>query len=248
MIKEKISEAIEKDPRILHNITLTKKSEFIDKNWCRPSSLGKCLRALGYKALGYKEEPMKARGLLTFRFGDLIEDLYAGVAEGLGLIKDRQKVVLCKLAGLPVSGSIDSVSSDGTIIIDFKSTTDIGFGMIERAGEDGIDIGYLVQQNIYMHAMGLKQAILFYVNKNAAHMHEVIINYNPSIIELVESKINKIKECLITKQLPARTYPPTDKGLLLWHCGYCNFRDYCYKTDMTINKKGKPEYKVLEVL
>jgi hypothetical protein len=209
----------------------------------RCSSAGSCTRQLAYKKLGFEGEKLSARALKVFRMGDLVEqDMLDALGE---LILEPQKEVVVDLGEIKLSGHIDglykSPELNETFVIDFKSINTRGF---TRAEKGEIDDKYKIQMCLYLFALGLKRAILVYYNKDTSAMCEVVITYDPTIIEQVKDKFIKVLNA--TKDnLPDRDYNIDDKDG--WICSYCAYILECYPDRELKIEKGKPKYVVKEV-
>jgi hypothetical protein len=130
-------------------------------------------------------------------------------------------------------------------IIDMKSCAYQKFAELQKLGADAVDIGIKVQQNIYMHAMGIKKCLLVFVNKNATQDLEVILDYDPKVITYATIAIETVKAATLDA-LPKRDYESNDKGILPWQCAYCGFLTTCWTgVIVEFDKKNKPVCKVL---
>lgn len=206
----------------------------------RASTAGSCIRSLCYQKLGIKGEPIGDRGLLTFKHGELVEQTLLSYAVG---IYDNQREVSITDGDITISGHIDGlfdwVHENGkeTIVIDFKSINTRGFS---KAQKGIVDYKYIVQMNLYMHALGLNKALLIYFNKDTSHLHEQIVYYDVNIVKHTIDKIHKVKEC--TKDsIPIGEYhiDSKDNG---WICSYCSYTSLCYPDRKVVIEKGKPKY------
>lgn len=222
-----------------------------DPNWLRASGLGKCRRALAYtKLVPELSAPIKARGLLTFEFGHMIEELYAGILEKIRVLTDRQKEVSLELSNSVITGHIDGVLTLGDVryVLDIKSCNTRKFSELKKSGAAALDRTYLVQLNIYMRALGILKGKFMFVNKdtNMDICHIIDIDYDPAIIDYVEAAVERVSGSGMDT-LPDREYAPDAKtGNLPWQCTYCGYCSVCWgKSEPTgFNAKGKPVYKI----
>ena len=205
----------------------------------RCSSSGSCTRQLAYKKLGYEGEELSARALKVFRMGDLVE---ADLVDALGeLLTDAQAEITCDLGEVKLSGHIDGTyfcpELKEKFVIDFKSINTRGFA---RAAKGEVDDKYKAQMNCYMHALGLRRAILIYYNKDTSATCEAVVEYDPTLIQKIKDKFIKVSQA--TKDnLPDRDYNIDDKKTG-WICNYCPYPVLCYDRKLEFENR-KPVYK-----
>lgn len=230
---------------IIEKLTEKIISERVEKDFCfRASSCGSCSRSLAYQRLGFKGEPIGARGLLTFKHGDLVEQTLLSYSVG---IYDTQREVRIIDGDLEISGHIDGLYNwvyDGgaeTVVIDFKSINTRGFARAEK-GE--CDNKYKVQMNLYMYALNLQKAVLIYFNKDTSHLCEVIVYRDDELIKTTLKRMHEVKNATIDT-LPDREYNIDDKATG-WICGYCAYTLLCYPDRELVIEKGKPKYNKTE--
>ncbi len=169
----------------------------------------------------------------------MLKSLYKKL-EG-GLIEEPQLKLDADLGGLVLSGHIDGLyycpELKEKFVIDFKSINTRGFA---RANKGEVDTKYKIQMCLYMHALGLKRAILLYYNKDTSAMCEAVVEYDPKIIEEVKQKFIKVAKA--TKDnLPDRDFDIEDKATG-WICNYCPYTILCHPDRELTIEKGKPKY------
>lgn len=204
-------------------------------NGLRASNSGKCTRQLAYLYHGFEGQKLNWRARLVFKLGHQIEADLVDIAQHYGLT-DMQRECSLEIAGKAISGHIDGILN-GDTIVDFKSCTTYSM----KAAKKG-DVGdYVYQMNFYMHALGLKQALLVYYCKETSALHEVILKYDPLIVNQIIEKFTKVIQSA-KDNLPDRDYGPTKTGLLPWQCSYCSYVTQCYEnTVMEFTPDGKPQ-------
>ena len=206
----------------------------------RASGCGGCVRALAYAKLGHKGEPIGERGLLTFKHGDLVEQTLRDLVPG---IYDNQREIKIIDGELVITGHIDGLydwiheNGKETVVIDFKSINTRGFSRAEK-GE--VDYKYIVQMNLYMHALKLKKAVLVYFNKDTSHLCECVLHYDEGIVKDTLLRMHRV--LMATEDsLPQGEYDIDDK-VKGWVCSYCAYTELCYSDRHVEIVKGKPKY------
>lgn len=233
----------------------------------RGSNPGPCPRKMAYAHLGFEEtEPLNARAKITFLTGDLLELVSIGLMRLAGInvtntcldeggqgeaFFDAGNGILipCHLDGIvePQTGV-----TDVRRLLEVKSSSDYGF---KRGWKrEQISDQYLLQHNIYMDAFGLDYGVFFVINKNTGHMHEVLTEKDPEMIEWGKKNYRLAAESS-PDNLPPRffdyeNYGPTkDKenkftGKLAWGCSYCDFTRYCWPGLEVEIERGRPVNKI----
>jgi len=206
----------------------------------RLSSIGHCKRKQAYNLLGYEVngKEIDPRAKMVFYQGDMAELAIVNLASLAGCriesFGDGQRTV--EING--VKGHPDGILKDyqGDYLLEVKSMSSYSFADFER-GE--IDEGYLYQINAYMHALGLKKAIVVALNKDAGIMSERSLTINKDIVIDILSTIEELKELSslskpVESILPARKFSPNEKGIYPWNCLYCAHWKTCHPEAQTV--------------
>lgn len=239
MIVDRINEYLSKEKRDLSDVLLDQvailardsfKRQFGEREEQSPtlrlSSIGRCVRQQAYKKLGTEEngKTLDSRALMVFFQGDMAELAIVMLAKAAGCdITDCQKEV--EIDG--VKGHIDGLlHADADYLLEVKSMSSYGFAEFQRGI---LDDGYRFQINAYAHALGLKQAIVVGLNKDAGVLHETVISKDQAIVDEIKNRISILKDVKV-ESLPERPYAPNEKGFLPWQCRYCAFYQTCWPT------------------
>lgn len=231
----------------------------------RLSASGGCTRRAIFTKLDPTPEDLSPRSLSIFELGDALHAMERGDMLALGVpIKDiERKVKLVVPAGplIPsdpdeapghgegteIPGHIDGiVEIDGEdVLLDVKTMNANSFSKLLR---EGISEDYQAQLNSYLHALGLKRAVLWCYNKNDSDRALVEYTYSPELQERIFAHFRTAHNHKPGDALPPPSYEPYDQrkarkptGLSVLHfkCGYCPFRERCwphYQQDLTSDK------------
>ena len=200
----------------------------------RPSSVGRCFRALVYDAKGIKGDNFADRALLVFEDGhwheELIKDhIRKTVYELIELKGGTQRIEIATIDGQVMDGEIDGLIQDPlgkTRLLEIKSINHFGF---ERLDGEPLD-DHRRQANLYLHGLRkagfeIDEALILYKNKNTAAMKEFIITYDEKLAEYDIDKFENVAEWAKSADTPARPYDIDD-----WHCSYCRHQKLCWST------------------
>lgn len=223
-----VDEAIVNDVALLCKVAFLK--QFLRREDKAPtlrlSSIGKCTRQQAYTVLGYEQKGKKidSRARMVFFMGDLAEIAIIQLARAAGcdIANFGQDQAVVEIDG--VSGHPDGIlKAEKNYLVEAKSMSSFSFKEFERGV---LDVGYLWQINAYMHALGLDQAIVVGLNKDAGVLHEMVISKDKAIVDEILTRISRLKNA--TKDnLPDRDYKSNEKGFFPWQCLYCAFHETC---------------------
>lgn len=219
------------------------------------SQVGKsCPRQLAYSYLSFPSEPLGARTMLKFLFGDILETTIIALGKLAGCpIQDEQKKVSLKLGGTVVPGRIDGTlrvirtgedgeKYKGKMLIEVKTATDAGYTELLKNGIDQSIWGYGGQHSCYLKAL-LKEdkkiysdrGILVLINTNTAKFAEQITKYNEKLVRGASKTVKQVVNAT-KKKLPPRAFDPikethyrkeTGKYVLPVICQYCGYKNLC---------------------
>lgn len=194
----------------------------------RLSSIGKCLRQQAYKLLNFESngKAIDARARMVFFMGDLTELAVIALAKAAGceIQSTGQNQLQVEIDG--ITGHPDGiiVENDVRYLLEVKSMSSFGFNEFQRGV---LDEGYRYQNNSYMHALGLTQAIVVGLNKDAGVLHEAVISKDQAFVDEIKRRISVLKDVKV-ESLPERPYKPDAKGFLPWQCRYCAYYGTCW--------------------
>lgn len=191
-----------------------------------PSQIGSCLRKIWYS---YKFPLDTSPELVKiFELGNILHDFVVKV-----LKSEKNPEVELVSTELPfrqeiedflVSGRIDNIiiikASGKSILVEVKSTGNVDF--VEDAAPHNV-----VQLQLYMHATGIHNGILLYVDKRNLKSKVFPIPYSE---EEAVKIINRFKA--LHKFLKADVPPDPEareSRNTIWMCKYCEYRDRCYQ-------------------
>jgi len=193
-----------------------------------PSEIGTCMRKVWYS---YKF-PMETNPelLKVFELGNILHDFVVKVLKS----EKNPEVELLKtelpfrqeIEDFLVSGRIDNIilikASGKNILIEVKSTGNIDF--VEEAMHHN-----KIQLQLYMHATGIHNGILLYVDKRNLKSKVFSVDYNEEEALKIIDRFKALNKLLKADALPD---PEARSGKeSLWMCRYCEYRDKCYKED-----------------
>jgi hypothetical protein len=221
-----------------------------------PSEGTKCCVAGFFRHQGIPGEPLNARAVMTFLYGDYIE---AGLLLLAGLsgasIFENNKPMEVMVNGKPRRGRSDGKHKDEENVIrnvEVKSMSGFSFRRFLKEGMDD-QWGYLGQCNLYMRQMlgdGVISApgetILVAINKDTLNIAEKIIRYDPQYARHADENFAVIEEAASKGLMPERPYQLEKNRKLGLNCSYCPMKYNCWtepKQIVTFTADGEPRYK-----
>ena len=191
-----------------------------------PSEIGTCMRKVWYS---YKF-PMETNPelLKVFELGNILHDFVVKVLKS----EKNPEVELLKtelpfrqeIEDFLVSGRIDNIilikASGKNILIEVKSTGNIDF--VEEAMHHN-----KIQLQLYMHATGIHNGILLYVDKRNLKSKVFSVDYNEEEALKIIDRFKALNKLLKADALPDPEARSSKESL--WMCRYCEYRDKCYK-------------------
>lgn len=213
----------------------------------RLSSAGHCQRKQWYQFHGYTGEPLSARTINTFLFGDLCEVALSVVARLAGWQlsgkPNGEDSVKIRHNDRDVVGHLDDLlynpDDDKYRVVECKSMSEIGYRMFEENGLTD-DWGYMTQASLYCEAMGVDEYILAGICKNTGHFCDRLYRKDNALIDKAHARWH----AAIGVNIPDREWSPveetrynrstkqydsTGRCKLGMQCSYCSFRDECWK-------------------
>jgi len=193
-----------------------------------PSEIGGCLRKIWYS---YKyPQQIEPELLKIFEVGNM---LHGFVVEVMKSEKNKDIELLqsefplkINAADFTVSGRVDDLvlvkASGKTIVVEVKSTKSIEF--VKEASEQ-----HVMQLQLYMHATGIHNGIVLYIDKNNLQSKQFSIEYDEKMVEGIMERFKQLHQLLTTGLLPI---DEAKKSLeKQWMCRYCEYSEKCGKSE-----------------
>ena len=190
-----------------------------------PSQIGSCLRKVWYS---YKFPLDTSPELVKiFELGNILHDFVVKV-----LKSEKNPEVELVSTELPfkqeiedflVSGRIDNIiiikASGKSILVEVKSTGNLDY--IEDAAPHNV-----VQLQLYMHATGIHNGILLYVDKRNLKSKVFPVPYSEEEAKKIIERFKALHKFLKAGVPPDPEARESRKTV--WMCKYCEYRDKCY--------------------
>ena len=84
-----------------------------------------------------------------------------------------------------------------------------------------------MQLQLYMHALGIKDGVLLYLEKNTLKTKTFNVGFEQVIAEEALYRFKKLHEHLKKNELPSPE--ARVKNEMGWMCNRCEYRDLCFK-------------------
>jgi CRISPR/Cas system-associated exonuclease Cas4 (RecB family) len=191
-----------------------------------PSEIASCLRKLWYSYKQPKDTPMDA--VKVFEVGNLLHDFMAEVLRSernpeIELLQSELPFEL-REKGFIVSGRVDDVlivrADQRKLLVEVKSTKSLYY--LEKPSPQ-----HVMQLQLYMHATGIHDGAVVYVEKNTLQAKEFFMKYDSAVAERALRRFAALHEALGSSKIPvpeARLKKPMN-----WMCKTCDWRDECWK-------------------
>jgi CRISPR/Cas system-associated exonuclease Cas4 (RecB family) len=191
-----------------------------------PSEVGMCIRKLYYS---YKyPQQIKPDLLKIFEVGDILHDFVVRVLRSeknkdIELLKWEMPFKL-DLENFQISGRVDDLLmiklSGKTVLVEVKSC-----GMLRAVKKP--QRHHIMQLQLYMHAIGVHNGILLYVEKNTLQTKTFTIDFDEFVVKEALDRFKKLHECLITNNIPVGE--AKHNGDIKWMCNKCEYKEKCDK-------------------
>lgn len=193
-----------------------------------PSSIGQCLRKLWFEAFGadrdrrHKDDVLQT--YMIFEFGTYLHVIFQNLCERAGLLVHREFQL--HSAADRVEGTCDGILQiDGTkYVLEIKSINSGQWVKVQQEPK----FEHKQQAMAYMHVLGLKWAIIVYINKDRGAMKEFVIEYNADFYQKhFADRANILRKSLVLKKPPKAegTGPST------FPCSFCQYTSVCFTPD-----------------
>ncbi len=192
-----------------------------------PSECGNCMRKVWY-SYKYPQE-LKPDLIRIFETGNILHDFVVEVLKS----EKTSDVELLKwefpfkisLEDFVISGRVDDLilvkASGKTILVEVKSCNFLKYIKSPKPH-------HVIQLQLYMHATGVHNGILLYIEKNTLENKLFTILYDEKMAKKALERFKQLHENLINSTLPdpeARI----NKSEIGWMCRLCDYMDRCFK-------------------
>lgn len=188
-----------------------------------PSEIGSCIRKtwFSYK----KPREVKAELIRIFEAGNMLHEFISEVIRSeknpeVELIKDEMPIKVQE-GDFVISGRIDNLvlikMGNKEVLVEVKSTKFLK----EKPSEE-----HAMQLQFYMHATGILDGILLYIQKDNLQTKWFNIPYDKEAAEDVIRRFKLLDKCLKLNEMP----PPEAlfNPFMRWMCDYCDYREECF--------------------
>lgn len=200
------------------------KGKAVGRYW--PSEAGACLRKAWFAFKTPKETPVDV--LMVFEAGNLVHDFVAEVLRSektpeVELLKSEVPIRIEPAGkGFIISGRVDDViqlRADGkTYLVEVKSTKSIAYQKTPA-------VSHARQLQLYMHATGIHNGIVLYIEKNTLQARWFEVGYDPGVVDECIGRFEKLHKALIDDGMPE---PEARQNREMnWMCNYCDYREEC---------------------
>ncbi len=193
-----------------------------------PSEIGRCLRNLYYS---YKYPvKVKPRLLKIFELGNIMHDFVVKVLKSEKIpeieLVDYEIPIEMKIDDFTVSGRIDDLilvkRDNRKVLIEVKSCKDIR--NVAKPQNS-----HMIQLQFYMHATGIKEGILLYIDKTTLETKSFRLEYDPFWAELIVERFRRLHKALVNDELPLPEAKIVEE--IRWMCNFCEYREKCEKNE-----------------
>lgn len=193
-----------------------------------PSEVGGCMRKIWYSYF-YPTE-LQPELLKIFEMGNMMHDFVVKVLES----EKNQEVQLLKsefplkieTPDFIISGRVDDLvlvkTSGKTVIVEVKSTKSIDF--VKEASE-----AHVMQLQLYMHATGIHNGIVLYIDKGNLQSKQFDITYSEEEVNVIMERFKQMHQLLSQKLLPMDEAKRDEKKQ--WLCRFCEYAKKCEKNE-----------------
>jgi len=193
-----------------------------------PSEIGGCMRKVWY-SYHYPRET-EPELLKIFHMGNMVHDFVVQVLkseknEDVQLLKSEFPLKIDEKDFL-ISGRVDDLvlvkASGKMIVVEVKSTKSLEF--VKEASE-----GHVMQLQLYMHATGIHNGIVLYIDKGNLQSKQFDVKYDREKVEQILERFREMHQLLSAKLLPideAKRQKSKE-----WMCKFCEYADKCERNE-----------------
>jgi len=193
-----------------------------------PSEIGSCIRKIWYS---YKHPlPVKAELMKIFEMGNILHDFVVEVLKSeknpaVELLKSEFPFKIEKEDFL-ISGRVDDLilvkESGKNVLVEVKSTKSIDF-------VDKPSLSHEIQLQFYMHATGVHNGVVLYIDKSNLKSKVFSIEYDKKRAEEILQRFATLHRKLKSGELPEAEAKQLEE--LNWVCRFCEYREKCEKNE-----------------
>ncbi len=193
-----------------------------------PSEIGSCIRKIWYS---YKH-PVEVKPDLAkiFEMGNIMHDFVVDVLKSdknneIELLKSEFPLKI-QGNGFLVSGRVDDLvlvkESGKSLVVEVKSTKSVDY--VKEADEK-----HLMQLQLYMHATGIHNGIVLYIDKTNLKSKIFQEEYSKEKADKIMERFGQLHELLVQALLPVAE--AKKKEGMGWMCRYCEYAEKCEKNE-----------------
>lgn len=191
-----------------------------------PSEVGGCLRKTWFSYKKPKQVDPDLRKI--FEAGNRMHNFVVEVLESdknkdVELL-DSEIPIKIEEEGFIISGRIDDLIlikiENKKILVEVKSTKYLP----EKPRE-----AHIMQLQLYMHATGLYNGALLYIQKDNLKSAWFDIDYNKELVDKIIERFRLLHQSLINGQIPEAEAKSNDN--LNWMCKNCNYAEECNRVE-----------------
>ncbi|MCX6798609.1 MAG: PD-(D/E)XK nuclease family protein [Candidatus Diapherotrites archaeon] len=193
-----------------------------------PSEIGNCLRKVWYSykhPLEVDPEKLKIFEVGNILHGFVVEVLKSEKNKEVELLKSEFPLRI-EAQGFVVSGRVDDLvlvkESGKSMVVEVKSTKSVDY--VQKA-----DPKHLMQLQLYMHATGIHNGVVLYIDKTDLRSKVFPEEYSPEKAKEIMQRFAELHKLLSAGLLPL---PEAKKSAdMQWMCRYCEYAEKCDKNE-----------------
>lgn len=202
-----------------------------------PSEVGSCLRKVWYSYV--KPKPTERSLVRVFEAGNLVHTFMAEVFRSertpdVELLQEELPVKL-NTGEFLVSGRVDDLllikASGQTTLVEVKSTSRLDF-------VQAVQPQHLMQLQFYMHATGVHNGVLLYVEKNTLQARAFDVPYDDRVASDAMARFTLLHHSLLENKIPSPE--SKQRADMRWMCKNCEYRSECDTQEVTDTGHATP--------
>jgi len=189
-----------------------------------PSEIGSCMRKVWYSYKYPKQvqpELLKIFEVGNMLHGFVVEVLRSEKNANVQLLKSEFPLRI-ETPEFVISGRVDDLvlvrASGKTIVVEVKSTKNIDF--VREAAES-----HVMQLQLYMHATGIHNGIVLYIDKGNLQSKQFEVNYSEEQVKEILERFRQLDQLLKSDLLPVEEAKKRPEKQ--WMCRYCEYAEKC---------------------
>lgn len=189
-----------------------------------PSEVGYCLRRVWYSYTNPK--PVAEDKARIFEMGNILHSFMVEVFKSertpeVELLQEEMPVKL-DAGDFLVSGRVDDLllvkDAGRPTLVEVKSTSHLGF-------VSGVQQPHMMQLQFYMHATGVHNGVVLYVEKNSLKAKAFEMPYDDRVASDAMARFTLLHRALLDNAVPAPEAKQREQ--LSWQCRFCDYRGEC---------------------